>query len=111
MRKPFIAGNWKMYTDADSAAALAKELASKLAGVIASEEMKALDAMSAESGPRLVTACAEDDRIVVSSRGNGGLGSLLGSIVSGTGLGTFGRVLDHVHQVGTAAHAGVTIQQ
>jgi triosephosphate isomerase len=30
MRKPFIAGNWKMYTDLDSATALAKALAAKL---------------------------------------------------------------------------------
>jgi hypothetical protein len=85
-------------------------LASKLSGAVALDEMKALEAMSAESGPRLVTAYAEDERIVVSSRGDAGLGSLLGSIMSGTGLGTFGRVLNHVQQVGHAAPVGGTIQ-
>jgi hypothetical protein len=85
-------------------------LASKLSSAVASDELKALETMSAESGPRLVTAYAEDDRIVVTSRGDSGLGSLLGSIMSGAGLGTFGRVLDHVHRVGQAAPAGGTIQ-
>jgi len=80
-------------------------LASKLAGTVASEEVKALSAMSAETGPRLVTAYAEDDRIIISSRGDAGLGSLLGSMMSGTGLGALGHVLDH------ARHAGGPAQQ
>ena len=75
-------------------------LASRLAGTVASEEVKALSAMTAESGPRLVTAYAEDDRIIVSSRGDAGLGSLLGSMMSGTGLGTLGHVLDHARHAG-----------
>lgn len=33
MRRPFIAGNWKMYKDINEAVALAKELRGKLAGV------------------------------------------------------------------------------
>jgi triosephosphate isomerase len=33
MRKPFIAGNWKMYKDVNEAVALAKELRAALAGV------------------------------------------------------------------------------
>jgi hypothetical protein len=80
-------------------------LASKLSGTVASDEIKALSAMSAETGPRLVTAYAEDDRIIISSRGDAGLGSLLGSMMSGTGLGTLGHVLDH------ARHAGGPAQQ
>ena len=72
-------------------------LVSRLAGTVASKEMTALSAMAAETGPRLVTACAEDDRIVISSRGDTGLGSLLGSMMSGTGLGALGQVFDHAH--------------
>jgi hypothetical protein len=75
-------------------------LASKLGGVVASDEVKPLEAVSAESGPRLVTAYAEDDRIVISSHTDAGLGSLLGSIMSAHPLGTLGRILDHAHNSG-----------
>ncbi len=77
-------------------------LVSRLSGTVASEDLSALSAMTAESGPRLVTACAEDNRIVISSRGEAGLGSLLGSMMSGASLGTIGRVFDHAHQAGGA---------
>ena len=80
-------------------------LASRLAGTVASEDVKALSTMASEAGPRLVTVYAEDDRIVVSARGDAGLGSLLGSMISGSGLGAFGHVLDH------ARHAGGPAQQ
>jgi hypothetical protein len=80
-------------------------LVSKLAGTVASEEMAALSAMASENGPRLVTVYAEDDRIVFNSRGDAGLGSLLGTMMSGTGLGAYAKVLDHAH------HAGGTIQK
>jgi hypothetical protein len=75
-------------------------LASKVAGTLASDELEALEAMAAESRPRLVTAYAEDDRIVVSSRGEAGLGSLLGSIMSAHPLGSLGKILDHSRQAG-----------
>jgi hypothetical protein len=57
--------------------------------------------MAAETGPRLVTVYADDDRIVISSRGADGIGSLLGSMVSGTtGLGPLGRIVALSHIVG-----------
>jgi hypothetical protein len=80
-------------------------IASKLTSTLAADELKALGAMSEDNQPRLVTVYAEDDRIVISSRGDAGLGSLLGSMMSGAGLGTMGHVLDH------ARHAGGPTQQ
>ena len=65
--------------------------------------MKALEAMAGESRPRLVTAYAEDNLIVVNSRGDAGLGSMLGSIVSAHGLGVLGHALDHAREAGDAA--------
>jgi hypothetical protein len=79
-------------------------LMSKLAGTVASEELTALSAIAAESGPRLGTVYAEDDRIVISSRGDAGLGSLLGSMTSGTGLGVLGKIIDHTHNAGVNTH-------
>ena len=79
-------------------------IVSRLAGAVVSEDVKALSAMSAETGPRLMTASAEDDRIVISSHDDAGLGSLLSSVMSGTGLGTIGRALEHAHQAGGPAH-------
>jgi hypothetical protein len=83
-------------------------LASKIAGTLASGEMKALEAMSAESRPHLVTAYAEDDLIIISSRGEAGLGSLLGPIMSAHPLGTLGHILDHAQR---AQHAEDTTPQ
>jgi hypothetical protein len=80
-------------------------LASKLSGAVAADELKALDAISAESGPRLVIAYAEDDRIVISSHGDAGLGSLLGSVMSAHPLGTLDKIL------GPDRRAGDTTQQ
>jgi len=73
-------------------------LAGQFAGVVDSKEARELEAMAAESHPRLITAYAEDDRIVVGSRGESGLGSVLGSIVSAHELGALGRVLERVHE-------------
>ena len=72
----------------------------KVSGALATDDRTALEAMAGESGPRLVTAYAEDDRIVVNSRGDAGLGSMLGSIVSAHGLGALGEALDHARQAG-----------
>jgi hypothetical protein len=71
-----------------------------VSGALDTEELKSLQAMTAESSPRLVTAYAEDDRIVINSRGDAGLGSLLGSMVSADSIGTFAHVvaLAHAHQ-------------
>jgi hypothetical protein len=78
-------------------------LAAKISGTLATDEMKALDAMAGESRPRLVTAYAEDDLIVVNSRGDAGLGSMLGVILSAQGLGALGHALDHAREAGDAA--------
>jgi hypothetical protein len=75
-------------------------LASKISGTLATDEMKALEAMAGESRPRLVTAYAEDNLIVVNARGDAGLGSMLGSIVSAHGLGVLGHALDHAREAG-----------
>ena len=75
-------------------------LAAKVSGALATDDMKALETMAGESRPRLVTAYAEDDRIVVNSRGDAGLGSMLGSFVSAHGLGALGAALDHARQAG-----------
>jgi hypothetical protein len=75
-------------------------LASKLSGAVASDKLKQLEAMSAESAPRLVTAYAEDVRIVVISHDDAGLGSLLGSIMSADPLQTLGKVVGHARQAG-----------
>lgn len=77
-------------------------LASKVAGALATDEMKSLEAMAGESGPRLVTVYAEDDLIVISARGDAGLGSLLGSIVSAQSLGTLEHALQHARVAGGA---------
>jgi ferric-dicitrate binding protein FerR (iron transport regulator) len=78
-------------------------LASKISGALASDEMKALEAMAGESRPRLVTVYAEDNLIVVNSRGDAGLGSMLGSIMSAHGLGVLGHALDRAREAGDAA--------
>ena len=77
-------------------------LASKVAGALASDEMKSLEAMADESRPRLVTAYAEDDRIVIGCRGGAGLGSMLGTLVSAHSLGTLGHALAAAHHAGGA---------
>jgi hypothetical protein len=69
-------------------------LASKISSALAAGEMKAIEAMAAESRPRLMTAYGEDDRIVISVRGERSLGSMLGSILSAQNLG----VLSHVFE-------------
>jgi hypothetical protein len=64
-----------------------------------SEEAREIQAMAAESHPHLVTAYAQDDRIVVASRGEAGLGSMLGSFLYAQNLSVFSRILEHAqHQ-------------
>jgi hypothetical protein len=70
-------------------------LAGQLSGIVNSEEAREIEAMAAESHPHLVTAYAEGDRIIVASRGEAGLGSMLGSIISAQNLSVLGRVLEH----------------
>jgi hypothetical protein len=85
-------------------------LATTVSSALDANELKSLEAMAAESRPRLVTAYAEDDRIIIDSRGDAGLGSLLGSMLSAQSLGTFGHVvaLAHAHQMG---QSGGTIRR
>jgi hypothetical protein len=71
-------------------------LASKVAGALAVDDMKNLEKMAGDSRPRLVTAYAEDDRIIINSRGDASLGSILGSFVSEDSLGTLGRAIGHI---------------
>jgi hypothetical protein len=68
-------------------------LASRVAGTLDSEQARALEAMAAESQPHLATAYAENQRIVVSSRGGAGFGSMLGSLLSVDGFGALGHAL------------------
>jgi hypothetical protein len=75
-------------------------LTARLAGVLPSEEMKALESATSETRPHLVTAYAEDELIVFSSRGETGLGSLLDSIITAHPLGTLGSILEHAQKVG-----------
>jgi hypothetical protein len=70
-------------------------IAGQISGAVDSAQAREIQAMAAESGPHLLTAYAEDDRIVVASRGEAGLGSLLGSIVSAQNLGVLDRALEH----------------
>jgi len=85
-------------------------LASMVSGALDANELKTLQSMTAESRPRLVTAYAEDDRIVINSRGDAGLGSLLGSLVSANSVGTFAHVLALAH-ANHAGHDGGSIPQ
>ena len=75
-------------------------LASRVAGAIASDDMAHLEAMAGESHPRLVTVYGEDDRIVIYSRGDLGLGSMLGSLISAQNLGALGRAIGHAQNAG-----------
>jgi len=75
-------------------------LAAKVGGLVATEDMKSLEAMAGETTPRLVTAYAEDDRIVVGCRGGEGLGSMLGTLVSAQSLSTLGHALAQAHEAG-----------
>jgi hypothetical protein len=72
-------------------------LAQKFSGVIDSPQAREIQAMAEESRPHLITAYAEDSSIVVGSRSEAGLGSLLGSIISAQHLSALGRVVDQVH--------------
>ena len=69
-------------------------LASTVSGALASDELKAIEAMAAESRPRLATAYGEDDRIIISVRGERSLGSMLGSIISAQNLGALTHVFE-----------------
>ena len=75
-------------------------LAAKVGGLVATDEMQALNAMAGESKPRLVTAYAESDRIVAGCRGGEGLGSMLGTLVSAHSLGTLGHAVVKAQLVG-----------
>ena len=70
-------------------------LAGKLSGVVNLDEARELEAMATESRPHLVTAYAADDRIVVASRGEAGIGSMLGSLISAERLSVLGRLVEH----------------
>jgi ferric-dicitrate binding protein FerR (iron transport regulator) len=72
-------------------------LAGRLSAVVDSKEAREIEAMASESHPRLITAYAEEDRIVIGSRGEAGIGSLLGSVVSAREIGMLGGVLDRLH--------------
>jgi hypothetical protein len=77
-------------------------LASKVSGALANDELKAIEAMAAESRPRLATAYGQDDRIIVSVRGERSLGSMLGSILSARNLGALTHVFEQArHGRGT----------
>ncbi len=80
-------------------------LAAQVSGVLASADAKALADMAEESKPRLVTAYAEDDRILITSRGGAGLGSMLGSFVSAQRLGAIGEAVAaaRAHSAGASA--------
>ena len=65
-----------------------------LASALSPAERGALEAELAVSRPRLLTISAEADRIVVGSRGEAGVGSLLGSLVSAQGLAALSETLD-----------------
>jgi len=75
-------------------------LASRMSGLLAGDELKSLESMASESHPRLVTAYAEDTRIVINSRSEAGLGSLLGSIVSAHSLSTLSHAWAVAHVAG-----------
>ncbi len=68
-------------------------LASKVSGAISSESMTALQSMAEEDKPRLVTLSAESDRIVIDARGEAGLSSLFGSILSAHNMGALGNAV------------------
>jgi hypothetical protein len=73
-------------------------LAQKFTGVVDSPQARELQEMAEGSRPHLITAYAEDKSIVIGSRSEAGLGSLLGSIISAHQLSALGRVVEHVHQ-------------
>jgi hypothetical protein len=75
-------------------------LASRLSGALPANELKALQSVTTESRPHLVTAYAEDELIVISSHGEAGLGSLLDSIITAHPLGTLGSILEHARKAG-----------
>ena len=72
-------------------------LASRLGGALGGEDIQRLEAMAGESRPRLVTAYAEDDRIVIDSRGDASLGSMIGSMLSAQSLGALGHAFAAAH--------------
>jgi hypothetical protein len=80
-------------------------VASRLAGTLAPEDQRALESLTAESRPHLVTVYADDDRIQFSTHGETGFGSLLDSILTAHPMGKLGTILDH------AQKAGVTTTQ
>ncbi len=82
-------------------------LAARFSGALGADDAKSLEAVAAESHPHLVTAYAEDDRIVINARGQGGLDSLLASFLSAHHLEALGEAMDrarHAEQPGGASH-------
>ena len=73
-------------------------IAQQLRKVMTGDDAGLLDVMTSDHRPHLITARAEDDRIVVGSRGDAGLGSILGSIVSARRLESVGEMLNHAHR-------------
>lgn len=80
-------------------------IASGVGAALQADQLKQLQAMAGEQKPRLVTAYAEDDRIVISSRGESSLGALLETVISAHSVGSLNYVL---HQ---AAIAGGPLPQ
>lgn len=75
-----------------------RPVASQMASIVAPDQRQVLDAMAAESRPTLVAAYAENDRIVVGSRGDAGFGSMLGSMISANQLGAVGSMLSDIRR-------------
>jgi len=72
-------------------------IAAKLRGVIAADA-GVFDAIASDERARLLTVRAEDDRILFGSRGEAGLGSILGSVISARKLAGLGEILDAARQ-------------
>jgi hypothetical protein len=60
--------------------------------------------MAAESRPHLITAYAAEDRIVVGSRGEAGIGELLGSVIATREIAMLGRLVDGQRHQQAPAH-------
>lgn len=78
-------------------------LAEGLAGVVDADEAREIRALAGDRVPHLVAAYAGSDRITVASRGDAGLGSMLGSIASAHELELLGRILEKAqNEIGAA---------
>jgi hypothetical protein len=80
------------------------QLAAGVSGVVDSAEARRIEAMAAESRPHLITAYAAEDRIVVGSRGEAGIGELLGSVIATREIAMLGRLVDGQRHQQAPAH-------